>query len=57
MAKFTTLTSHAVPLPAENVDTDQIIPKQFLKKIERRGFGVHLFHDWRYLPDGTVAEI
>lgn len=36
-----------------NVDTDQIIPKQFLKKVERSGFGVHLFHDWRYLPDGS----
>ena len=36
-----------------NVDTDQIIPKQFLKKVERSGFGVHLFHDWRYNDDGT----
>jgi len=36
-----------------NVDTDQIIPKQFLKKVERSGFGVHLFHDWRYLNDGS----
>jgi 3-isopropylmalate/(R)-2-methylmalate dehydratase small subunit len=35
------------------VDTDQIIPKQFLKRIERTGFGKHLFHDWRYLPDGS----
>jgi 3-isopropylmalate/(R)-2-methylmalate dehydratase small subunit len=35
-----------------NVDTDQIIPKQFLKKVERAGFGVHLFFDWRYLPNG-----
>ena len=35
-----------------NVDTDQIIPKQFLKKVERSGFGVHLFFDWRYLPNG-----
>ena len=39
------------PLDRINVDTDQIIPKQFLKKIERAGFGVHLFHDWRYLDD------
>lgn len=38
-------------LDRANVDTDQIIPKQFLKKIERTGFGVHLFHDWRYLDD------
>jgi 3-isopropylmalate/(R)-2-methylmalate dehydratase small subunit len=36
-----------------NVDTDQIIPKQFLKKVGRTGFGVHLFHDWRYKPDGS----
>ena len=41
----------AAPLDRINVDTDQIIPKQFLKKIERTGFGVHLFHDWRYLDD------
>ena len=41
----------AVPLRRSDVDTDQIIPKQFLKKIERTGFGKHLFHDWRYLND------
>ena len=41
----------AAPLDRINVETDQIIPKQFLKKIERTGFGVHLFHDWRYLDD------
>lgn len=41
----------AVPLDRANVDTDQIIPKQFLKKIERTGFGRHLFHDWRFLDD------
>ena len=40
-------------LDRANVDTDQIIPKQFLKSIARTGFGQHLFHDWRYLPDGT----
>lgn len=40
-------------LNRSNVDTDQIIPKQFLKKVERSGFGVHLFHDWRYLVDGS----
>jgi len=40
-------------LPRANVDTDQIIPKQFLKRIERTGFGPCLFHDWRYLPDGS----
>ncbi|MBI3020953.1 MAG: 3-isopropylmalate dehydratase small subunit [Candidatus Omnitrophica bacterium] len=40
-------------LDRANVDTDQIIPKQFLKSIARTGFGPHLFHDWRYLPDGS----
>jgi 3-isopropylmalate/(R)-2-methylmalate dehydratase small subunit len=46
--KFTTLTSTAVPLPIENIDTDQIIPARFLKAIERKGFGDNLFRDWRY---------
>lgn len=53
MAKFTTLTSHAVPLPAENVDTDQIIPARFLKVTEKHGLGDSLFCDWRYLKDGS----
>ena len=44
--------SIAALMDRSNVDTDQIIPKQFLKKVERSGFGVHLFHDWRYNPDG-----
>jgi len=46
--KFQTLISRAVPLPIENVDTDQIIPARFLKAIERKGFGDNLFRDWRY---------
>jgi len=46
--KFTTLTSTAVPLPIENIDTDQIIPARFLKAVERKGFGDNLFRDWRY---------
>ena len=46
--KFITLTSPAVPLPIENVDTDQIIPARFLKAVERKGFGDNLFSDWRY---------
>jgi 3-isopropylmalate/(R)-2-methylmalate dehydratase small subunit len=46
--KFNTLTSSAVPMPIENVDTDQIIPARFLKAIERKGFGDNLFRDWRY---------
>ena len=57
MEAFTTLSGMAAPLDKINVDTDQIIQKQFLKKIERTGFGVHLFHDWRYLDDaGTQAN-
>jgi 3-isopropylmalate/(R)-2-methylmalate dehydratase small subunit len=46
--KFISLTSSAVPLPIENVDTDQIIPARFLKAVERKGFGDNLFRDWRY---------
>jgi len=53
MASFTTLTSHAVLLPAENVDTDQIIPARFLKTLDKNGLGKQLFFDWRYLPDGS----
>jgi 3-isopropylmalate/(R)-2-methylmalate dehydratase small subunit len=53
MAQFTTLTSHAVPLPAENVDTDQIIPARFLKVTDKNGLGDSLFCDWRYLTDGS----
>ena len=53
MQPFTVHTGIAATLPRVNVDTDQIIPKQFLKRIERTGFGKHLFHDWRYLPDGS----
>ena len=49
MQPFQTLTATAAKLDQVNVDTDQIIPKQFLKKIERTGFGIHLFHDWRFL--------
>jgi 3-isopropylmalate/(R)-2-methylmalate dehydratase small subunit len=48
MKKFTTLTSPIVPLPAQNVDTDQIIPARFLKATTREGFGDNLFRDWRY---------
>lgn len=51
--KFTVLKSTAVPLPIENVDTDQIIPARFLKATERVGFGDNLFRDWRYNPDNT----
>ncbi|MCK8046610.1 3-isopropylmalate dehydratase small subunit [Shewanella sp. 1CM18E] len=51
MQPFTKHTGLAVILDSANVDTDQIIPKQFLSKVTRDGFGVHLFHDWRYLDD------
>ncbi|MCZ8158087.1 MAG: 3-isopropylmalate dehydratase small subunit [Leptospira sp.] len=51
MKSFTTLTGLTALLDKANVDTDQIIPKQFLRKIERSGFGQHLFHDWRFLDD------
>jgi len=51
--KFTTLKSTAVPLPIENVDTDQIIPARFLKATERKGFGDNLFRDWRYNQDNS----
>ncbi len=54
--KFEILKSSAVPLPIENVDTDQIIPARFLKATERVGFGDNLFRDWRYHPDGTPKE-
>jgi len=54
--KFNILKSTAVPLPLENVDTDQIIPARFLKAIERKGFGDNLFRDWRYNSDNTVKE-
>ncbi|CAH0203282.1 MULTISPECIES: 3-isopropylmalate dehydratase small subunit [unclassified Chryseobacterium] len=48
MQKLVVLKSRAVPLPAENIDTDQIIPARFLKSIDRKGFGENLFRDWRY---------
>ena len=53
MEKFKTLTSTVVPLPIENVDTDQIIPARFLKATDKEGFGDNLFADWRYQKDGT----
>ncbi|MBP2833972.1 3-isopropylmalate dehydratase small subunit [Aquimarina sp. U1-2] len=56
MDKFTKLTSTAIPLPIENVDTDQIIPARFLKATSRVGFGENLFRDWRYNKDGSINE-
>ncbi|MBC6490535.1 3-isopropylmalate dehydratase small subunit [Flavihumibacter stibioxidans] len=54
--KFTILTSSAVPMPIENVDTDQIIPARFLKATQRKGFGDNLFRDWRYNGDDTPKK-
>jgi len=54
--KFNILRSTAVPLPAENVDTDQIIPARFLKATEREGFGDNLFRDWRYHVEGNPKK-
>lgn len=51
--KFSTLISTCVPLPLENVDTDQIIPARFLKATDKEGFGQNIFYDWRYESDGT----
>ncbi len=54
--KFTTLKSTAVPLPIENIDTDQIIPARFLKATTREGFGENLFRDWRYDNEGKPKD-
>jgi len=56
MAGFKKLTDTAVPLPTENVDTDQIIPARFLKATDKKGFGDNVFRDWRYHKDGSVNE-
>ena len=53
---FTILKSSGVPLPIENVDTDQIIPARFLKATERKGFGDNLFRDWRYHQDQSIIK-
>ncbi|MGL5047293.1 MAG: 3-isopropylmalate dehydratase small subunit [Shewanella sp.] len=58
MQPFTTHRGLAVMIDSNNIDTDQIIPKQFLSKVTRDGFGVHLFHDWRYLDEaGEVPNL
>ena len=56
MEPFVTLTALAAPLDRANVDTDAIIPKQFLKTIKRTGLGISLFYDWRYLADGKTPN-
>jgi 3-isopropylmalate/(R)-2-methylmalate dehydratase small subunit len=54
--KINVISSTAVPLPIENIDTDQIIPARFLKATTREGFGENLFRDWRYNPDGSKKD-
>ena len=56
MQSFRKHTGSVAPLDRVNVDTDQIIPKQFLKRIERTGFGEFLFYDWRFTPTGERIE-
>ena len=56
MQKFTTHTGTTVAIYRQNIDTDQIIPKQFLKRIERTGYGAFLFYDWRFAADGTKTD-
>ena len=56
MEPFTTLTGIVAPLESSNIDTDQIIPKQFLKRIERTGYGDFLFYDWRQQPDFVLKQ-
>ena len=53
---FTTFTSAVIPLPRENVDTDQIVPARYLKVTDKEGLREALFHDWRYDPDGGLTE-
>ncbi len=56
MTPFKNIQSSAIPMPMENIDTDQIIPARFLKAVTREGFGQNLFCDWRYSPDGMKNE-
>lgn len=56
MEKFKKLTDTAIPLPIENIDTDQIIPARFLKATNKQGFGDNVFRDWRFNKDGSVNE-
>lgn len=56
MSSFTEMTGKAAAMDRTNVDTDQIIPKQFLKRIEKTGFGQYLFYDWRYKPNGELDK-
>jgi len=53
---FTTFTSRVIPLPADNVDTDQIVPARYLKVTDKAGLADALFHDWRYGEDGQLKQ-
>ena len=53
---FESFTSRVIPLPAENVDTDQIVPARYLKITDKAGLGEALFHDWRFTPDGALQD-
>jgi 3-isopropylmalate/(R)-2-methylmalate dehydratase small subunit len=55
-APYATFTSRVIPLPAENVDTDQIVPARYLKMTDKAGLAGALFHDWRYTDDGSLRE-
>ena len=57
MAQFTKLTSRVIPLPVNDIDTDQIIPARFLKATDKNGMGDNLFADWRYNSDGSPKAI
>ena len=57
MQKFTRHTGKTVAIYRQNIDTDQVIPKQFLKRIERTGYGAYLFYDWRFEADGTPTDL
>jgi 3-isopropylmalate/(R)-2-methylmalate dehydratase small subunit len=56
MEKFETFTGVAAPMPAQNIDTDKVIPARFLKTIQRKGLGKNLFNDMRYNTDGSEKE-
>ncbi len=56
MQKFTTIRTRAIPLPIENIDTDQIIPARFLKATDKKGFGDNVFRDWRFDKNGTINK-
>jgi len=56
MEKFVTFTSTAIPLPTENIDTDQIIPARFLKATDKQGFGENVFRDWRFNKDNNINK-